>query len=135
EMLAPAPGMFKFFPGEVDLASMHLQSLGFPLDRALEETQSALDALRRADAWARIRTALSEAIETQLAATPNITVPDLTVVLVLGGPTDPYCMDEARGLSGNGPMTGYLVPTLWPTEQNLEPEEAPDEHELAHILS
>jgi len=134
EMLAPAAGMFKFFPGEVDLARMHLQSLGFPLDRALEETRSALDALRRADAWARIRTALSEAIETQLAATPNITVPDLTVVLVLGDPTDTYFMDEALGLSGNGSMTGYLMLTLWPTEQNLARLEAAAVHELHHNL-
>jgi len=134
EMLAPAAGMFKFFPGEVDLATMHLQSLGFPLDRALAETRSALDALRRADAWDRIRTALTEAIDTQLQTTPDITVPDLTVLLVLGDPTDTYFMDEALGLSGNGSMTGYLMLTLWPTEQNLARVEAAAVHELHHNL-
>lgn len=134
QMLAPAAGMFRFFPGDVDLATMHRQSLGFPLDHSVEETQAALAALRDARAWDRIQTALSDAVETQLAALPSITVPDLTVVLVLGDPTDTYFMNEAMGLSGNGSMTGYLMLTLWPTEHNLARLEAAAVHELHHNL-
>jgi hypothetical protein len=32
-MLEPVTGMFRYFPGEVDLVDMHLKSFGFPLDR------------------------------------------------------------------------------------------------------
>src|SRR5699024_11061301 len=134
EMLAPAAGMFKFFPGEVDLATMHLQSLGFPLDRALAETRSALDALRRADAWDRIRTALTAAPDAQLDTTPDITVPDPTVLRVVGAPPDAYLMDEALGLSGNGALTGGLMLTLRPAEENLARVGAAAVHELHHHL-
>ncbi|WP_022917296.1 DUF2268 domain-containing protein [Ruania albidiflava] len=134
QMLAPAAGMFQFFPGELDLAVMHRQSLGFPIDRELEQSRSALEALERASAWERVRTALTDAVSAQLAVTPTITVPDLTVLLVLGDPTDSYFMDEARGLSGNGSMTGYLMLTLWPTAENLDRLEAAAVHELHHNL-
>lgn len=134
EMLAPAAGMYRFFPGEVDLATMHAQSLGFPLERALEETRAALATLENARAWERVHAALTDAVQQQLRATPTITVPDLTVVLVLGDVTDRYFMTEARGLSGNGSMTGYLMLTLWPTEENLARLEASAVHELHHNM-
>ncbi|WP_147919232.1 DUF2268 domain-containing protein [Ruania zhangjianzhongii] len=133
-MLAPAAGMFRYFPGEVDLAQMHSFSMGFPLDRELGRTREALQQLREADVWTRIHTALNQAAEVQRRALPGIEVPDIMAVLTLGDATDGYFMNEAFGLSGNGGTTGYLMLTLWPTPVNLERIEAAAVHELHHNL-
>ncbi|GMA32527.1 DUF2268 domain-containing protein [Litorihabitans aurantiacus] len=134
EMVRPAAGMYRYFPGEVDLAAMHAQSFGFPLDRSTDVVRQALTALREADAWARVERALQDAVAVQTRALPGITVPDLTVLMVLGDPDDTYFTDTVDGFSGNGSATGYLALTLWPTPGNLERLEAVAVHELHHNL-
>lgn len=133
-MLAPAKGMYRYFPGEADLVALHGMGFGFPLDRRLDETRDALARLRNAGAWDRIERALAGAVDAQLRATPDIAVPDITVLLVLGDPDDVYFMEAARGFSGNGSVTGYISLTVWPTEENLARLEAGAVHELNHNL-
>ena len=133
-MLAPTKGMFRYFSDEVDLAAMHAMSLGFPIDRHLEESSRALARLDEADAWTRIETSLAEAVRVQTAALPAIVVPDITVLLVLGDPGDDYFMGPARGFTGNGSMTGFIALTVWPTDENLGRLEAAATHELHHNL-
>ncbi|HIZ36831.1 MAG TPA: DUF2268 domain-containing protein [Candidatus Ruania gallistercoris] len=133
-MLAPAADMFRYFPGEVDLAQLHTMSMGFPLDRELERVKEALERFRAAEVWTRMHTALEDAIALQRQALPGLEVPDVMAVLILGDPTDEYFMHDALGLSGNGAVTGYLMLTVWPTEKNLERIEASVVHELNHNL-
>lgn len=133
-MLTPVEGMFRYFPGEVDLVAMHQMSFGFPFDRSEERVCEALDQLREADVWGRISTAMTHAVEVQCDATPGIEVPDIVVLLVLGNPEDEYFMGPLRGFSGNGSMPGFVSLTLWPTEENLARIEAAAVHELNHNL-
>lgn len=133
-MLEPVAGMYRYFPGEVDLVAMHGMSSGFPLDRDEERCLAALAALREADAWTRIRRALEKGVETQLAATPGITVPDLTVLLVLGDPGDEHFMGPSLGMTANGSVSGYLFLNVWPYPENLARLEASAVHELNHNL-
>ncbi|MCK0114185.1 DUF2268 domain-containing protein [Ornithinimicrobium sp. F0845] len=132
--IEPAAGMYRYFPGEVDLVAMHAMGSGFPLDRDQEACRRALETLRGADAWTRIETALHDGVGAQLAATPGITVPDLTVLFLLGDPADGYFMGAGRGVIGNGSVTGYLAITVWPTPEVLEQLEAIAVHELHHNL-
>ncbi|GAA1126875.1 DUF2268 domain-containing protein [Arthrobacter flavus] len=134
DMLAPVEGMFRYFPGDVDLAAMHAMSFGFPLGRCVDEVPGALKKLRDADVWARISNAMTRAIDVQCAAAPRINVPDIVVLLVLGDPEDEYFMGPLRGFSGNGSATGYVSLTLWPTEENLARVESAAVHELNHNL-
>lgn len=127
-------GMFRYFPGEIDLSAMHVMSFGFPIDERTEELLNALELLRSADVWNRIDTAMEHALDVQRAATPQLSVPDITVLLVLGDPGDEYFMGPARGFSGNGSATGFISLTLWPTEENLARVEAAAVHELNHNL-
>ena len=133
-VLAPMEGMFRYFPGEVDLLTMHAMSFGFPSDEPGEELQQALERLADADVWGRVERALVSAADQQLAATPGIHVPDITVLIVLGNPHDEYFMGPLRGFSGNGSSTGYISLTLWPTQENLNRIEAAAVHELNHNL-
>jgi uncharacterized protein YjaZ len=134
EVLAPVEGMFRYFPGEVDLVAMHVMGSGFPLDGRTAEVRDALSRLVEADAWERTERALREALEVQTAATPGITVPDITFLLMLGDPGAEYFMGPSRGFSGNGSATGYISITLWPTDENLDRLEAAAVHELQHNL-
>jgi len=70
-MLEPVAGMYRYFPGEVDLLAMHRMGSGFPLDRDEERCREALEALHHADAWGRIGCALDDALAVQLAAAPG----------------------------------------------------------------
>ena len=133
-MIAPAEGMYRYFPGEVDLVAMHRVSFGFPLDRCEEEVLEALERMRAAEVWQRMSTALTRAVDVQRAATPDIEVPDVVVLLVLGDPEDQYFMGPLRGFSGNGSVSGYVQLTVWPTEENLARVEAAVVHELNHNL-
>lgn len=134
QALEPAAGMYRYFPGEVDLVAMHAMSSGFPLDRDQDACREALQVLREAGAWTRIERALHEGIRVQLAATPDITVPDLTVLFLLGDPADSYFRGAARGVIGNGSVTGFIAITVWPTPEVLEQLEAVAVHELHHNL-
>ncbi|MFF5986657.1 DUF2268 domain-containing protein [Prauserella flavalba] len=133
-MLEPAAGMYRYFPGEVDLVAMHRAGSGFPLDRDEARCREALEVLHEADAWGRIERALGDAIAVQLAATPGITVPDLTVLIVLGDPGDAHFMGPALGMTANGSVSGYLFLNFWPYPENLARLEATAVHELNHNL-
>jgi uncharacterized protein YjaZ len=133
-MLEPAAGMYRYFPGEVDLVAMHAMGSGFPIDRDEDRCLEALEKLRDADAWTRIEDALAKAIEVQVAATPGITVPDLTVLVILGDPGDALFMDVSLGMTANGSVAGYLYLNFWPYPENLERLEATAVHELNHNL-
>ncbi|MCK2239262.1 MULTISPECIES: DUF2268 domain-containing protein [unclassified Crossiella] len=133
-MLTPAAGMYRYFPGEVDLVAMHAMSSGFPLDRDEARCLDALETLHQADAWGRIERALHRAIEVQLAATPVITVPDLTVLIVLGDPGDTHFMGPSLGMNANGSVSGYIFLNFWPYQENLDRIEATAVHELNHNL-
>ena len=133
-MLRPAVGMYRYFPGEVDLVQMHRMSAGFPLDRDRDECQRAVDSLNQADAWGRVGRALQDALVVQLAATPHITVPNLIVLIVLGDPGNAHFMGPALGMSANGSVPGYLQLNLWPFPENLARLEATAVHELNHNL-
>jgi len=133
-MLEPAAGMYRYFPGEVDLVAMHAMGSGFPLDRDEDRCLEALDVLHSADAWTRIAIALNRALSVQLDATPTITVPDITVLFVLGDPADTHFMDVSLGMVANGSVSGYLYLNLWPSPENLARLEASAVHELHHNL-
>jgi uncharacterized protein YjaZ len=133
-MLEHVKGMYRYFPGEVDLVEFHQRSSGFPIDRDEDRCLSALEAMASADAWDRMRTALDTALDVQLAATPDIQVPDITVLVVLGDPADTLFMDTALGVTGSGGISGYIVITLWPFPENLARVEATVVHELNHNL-
>lgn len=133
-MLAPMAGMFRYFPGDVDLVAMHGMSFGFPTDREVESSRDALVKLKNAKAWARVERALLDAVDAQSRAVPGLAVPDVSVLLVLGDSTDDYFMGAARGFSGNGSAAGYISLTVWPTDENLTRLEAAAVHELNHNL-
>ncbi|WP_280242702.1 DUF2268 domain-containing protein [Nocardia abscessus] len=133
-MLEPMKGMYRYFPGDVDLVAMHHHSSGFPLDRDAERCLDALETLAAAGAWDRIQRALDDAVAVQLAATPQLEVPDITVLFVLGDPGDAHFMGPVLGLTGNGGISGYIVITLWPFPENVARLEATVVHELNHNL-
>ncbi|MEU4768436.1 DUF2268 domain-containing putative Zn-dependent protease [Actinosynnema sp. NPDC023794] len=133
-MLEPAAGMYRHFPGEVDLVAMHGMGSGFPIDRDEERCREALEALHDADAWNRIEHALHDALAVQLAATPGLTVPDITVLIVLGDPGDAHFMGPNLGMTANGSVSGYVFLNFWPYPENLARLEATAVHELNHNL-
>ncbi|HEX6355401.1 DUF2268 domain-containing protein [Actinophytocola sp.] len=133
-MIEPVSGMFRYFPGDVDLVAMHGMASGFPVDRDGERCLDALETLASARAWERMRDALDQALAAQLAATPELTVPDITVLVVLGDPGDAHFMGPSLGLTGNGGISGYILITLWPFPENVARLEATAVHELNHNL-
>lgn len=134
-LLDEAAGMYRYFPGEVDVVEMHHLGNGFRLDRDDQRYLQALDRLAGADVWARIGSALDHALTIQLDATPGITVPDeIVVLLVLGNPDDELFMGAGRGMSANGSVTGYLWINVRPIDEVLAQVEAIAVHELHHNL-
>jgi uncharacterized protein YjaZ len=131
EMWQPMVGMYHFIPGGPDLAAVHRQSFGFDTsfdtEDQITQLREGLDALIATDAWRRVETALHNGI-----AALEASVPDLTVLLVLGDPTNRHFIDEVQGLSGFGGISGYISLTLWPTPQVLDRLEAIAVHELHH---
>ena len=131
----PMGGMFQFVPSGLDMVRVHEQNFGFPTDDSSRGTvEDALRVLEEADAWRRIEAALGTGIAAVRAADPEATAPDLTVLLVLGDPTNPHFMDEVQGLTAFGGISGFIVITIWPTERVLERLEAIAVHELHHNL-
>lgn len=133
-VLEPAAGMYRHFPGEVDLVAMHRMGSGFPLDRDEQRCREALEALHDADAWHRVERALNDALAVQLAATPDLTVPDITVLIVLGDPGDAHFMGPNLGMTANGSVPGHVFLNFWPFPENLTRLEATAVHELNHNL-
>lgn len=132
EMWRPVAGMYRYFPGPVDLVAMHAASSGFPLDRDTGACLDAVERLRAADAWGRIERALEVAADRLADALRRIDLPEITVLLIVGDPGDRIYLDEALGLTANGSATGYLYLNVWPTPENLARLEAMVVHEFDH---
>ncbi|MCS3779764.1 DUF2268 domain-containing protein [Tsukamurella ocularis] len=132
EMWRPVAGMYRYFPGPVDLVAMHVASSGFPLDRDTDACLAAIERLRAADAWGRIERALRKAAERLADALRRVDLPEVTVLLVVGDPSDRIYLDEALGLTANGSVTGYLYLNVWPSPENLDRLEAMAVHEFDH---
>ncbi|CAM3387288.1 DUF2268 domain-containing protein [Tsukamurella hominis] len=132
EMWRPVAGMYRYFPGPVDLVAMHAASSGFPLDRDTDACLAAVERLRAADAWGRIERALGHAADRLADALRRVDLPELTVLLVVGDPGDRIYLDEALGLTANGGVTGYLYLNVWPSPENLDRLEAMAVHEFDH---
>ncbi|WP_277610102.1 DUF2268 domain-containing putative Zn-dependent protease [Rhodococcus sp. CH91] len=135
DMWAPMAGMYHFIPGGVDMATVHQQNFGFRPDsarEAIEQVHEGLETLVAADAWTRIEKALEDGATALAAADPGVTIPDLTVLLVLGDPTSKHFVDEVQGISGFGGVSGYIAITVWPTSLVLDRLEAIAVHELHH---
>lgn len=133
-MLEPIAGMYRYAPGDVDLVAVHQQTFGFPIDRDEDRCLEALEALATAGAWDRIQRGMDQALSVLRTANPDLEVPDITVLLLLGDPSDTHFMDTVRGLVGFGGISGYISITLWPHEINLERMEPNAVHELHHNL-
>jgi uncharacterized protein YjaZ len=133
--LEQAAGMYRYFPGEPDVVELHHLSSGFRLDRDDDRYLPALDKMPGARVWERIEGALERAMQVQLEATPDITVPEeIVVLIVLGNPDDELFMGPSKGMSANGSVTGYLWINIWPNDEVLEQIEAIAVHELNHNL-
>ncbi|RCV52905.1 DUF2268 domain-containing protein [Marinitenerispora sediminis] len=133
-MLEPTRGMYRYYPGEVDLLALHLEGAGFPIDRDEERCLDALETLAAAGAWERMQRAFDDALTVLLDAVPGLEAPDITVLLVLGDPGDEHFMGPCLGLTGFGGISGHIVVTLWPFPENVERLEATSVHELHHNL-
>lgn len=132
QVRAPLNGMFPFIPGGPDQFEIHRGTYGYPIEGSDARILDALARLEDADAWGRIRRALAEGIAALTSAVPDLSVPDLTVHLTVGDPSDAYFMDEIRGLSAFGGMSGYIEITVWPHDVVLDRLEAIAVHELHH---
>ncbi|WP_151952334.1 DUF2268 domain-containing protein [Brevibacterium sp. Marseille-P9724] len=128
----PMSGMYFFNPGELDLAAVHRQNFGFGPEAPRQQVVDALRRLEKAAAWHRIEAALAQGAADLAAANPSLRIPDVTALLVLGDPTNRHFMDEIKGLSAFGGISGYIAITLWPTDEVLNRLEAIALHELHH---
>ncbi|GAA1719391.1 hypothetical protein GCM10009793_15730 [Brachybacterium phenoliresistens] len=132
QLWEPMAGMYFFIPGGPDLVAVHGQNFGFGQNAPREQVEDALRALEQADAWQRVERALTEGARDLAAAGPDVRIPDLTVLLMLGDPTNSHFMDEVKGLSAFGGMSSYIAITIWPTDEVLGRLEAIALHELHH---
>ena len=132
KMWEPMAGMYRFVPGGLDLMRVHEQSFAFPLDRDSEEVRQAIQALVDAKSWQRMTSALNRGIEALKDADPDMVIPDLKVLLLVGDPSNEHFMSELQGLTAFGGISGYIVLTLWPNTTVLDRLEAIVVHELHH---
>lgn len=132
QLWEPMAGMYFFVPDGPDMAAVHGQNFGFGPDAPHQVMVDALDRLEQVNAWSRIEQALTEGTRDLAAACSGVTIPDLTVLLVLGDPTNQHFMEEIRGLSAFGGISGYIAITVWPTDEVNERLEAIALHELHH---
>ncbi|MGK9146293.1 DUF2268 domain-containing protein [Plantibacter flavus] len=132
EMWAPMAGMYHFIPDGLDMASVHRQNFGFNWENPSDQLREGVQMLVDADAWRRVAGALEAGVAALKAADPSVIVPDLTVLLVLGDPTNAHFLNEVQGLSGFGGISGYIAMTVWPTPRVLDRLEAIAVHELHH---
>lgn len=130
----PVAGMYSFGPSEPDLVAVHAQNFGFDPAAPKQRMLDALDSLEKADAWDRIKQALIQGATDLATAIPGLEIPDITVLLLLGDPTNRHFMEELQGLSAFGGISGYIAITIWPTDVILNRLEAIALHELHHNL-
>ena len=117
-MWQPMAGMYFFIPGGPDMAAVHGQNFGFGPGAPRQEMVDALHRLEQADAWSRIERALTQGTQDLAAACLGKKFPDLTVLLILGDPTNHF-MDEIRGPSAFGGPVATVI-TVWPTDEVLD---------------
>jgi len=132
DMWAPMAGMYHFIPAGLDMASVHRQNFGFDWENSSDQLREGLKMLVDADAWRRVAGALETGVAALKAADPSVIVPGLTVLLVLGDPTNDHFLNEVQGLSGFGGISGYIAITVWPSPRVLDRLEAIAVHELHH---
>ena len=132
EMWAPMAGMYHFIPDGLDMASVHRQNFGFDWENSSDQLREGLKMLEDADAWRRVARALEAGVAALKDADPSVIVPDLTLLLVLGDPTNDHFLNEIKGLSGFGGISGYIAITVWPSPRVLDRLEAIAVHELHH---
>lgn len=132
EMWAPMVGMYHFIPDGPDMASVHRQNFGFDWENSSDQLREGLKAMVDAAAWRRVAEALDVGVAALKSADPSVVVPDLTVLLVLGDPTNDHFLNEIQGLSGFGGISGYIAITVWPTRRVLDRLEAIAVQKLHH---
>lgn len=132
EMWEPMAGLYRYAPGEVDLAQVHRQSFGFAWDRSLDETRQAVEALVRADAWNRMQAGLERSVSALREADPDAHIPDVRVLLVIGDADNSHFVNEIRGLAAVGGIAGYIAMWVWPHQEVLDRLEAIVAHEIHH---
>jgi uncharacterized protein YjaZ len=134
DLLAPVLPMYAYAPGG-PVESHHLGN-GFRVDVDKSALYAgALDRLEAADAWGQVERYLTDAASYQLAATPGIaTAPELHVVVLLGDPSDEFFVRTTGGYFGIGGFPGYLMVTVWPTEDNIDKVGYCAVHELHHNI-
>lgn len=131
-LLEPTRPMYRYAPMEVDLVQMHQVSFGFPLDRDRDATRAGLQQLVDADAWGRLQRGMDDGLAALHRANPELVVPDITVMLMLGDHGDEHFVDEVLGQSGFGGISGEIAITVWPSEHTLGRIEEIGVHELHH---
>lgn len=131
-MWEPMAAMYRFAPGEIDLAQAHRQSFGFAWDRSLDDTRRAVNTLVQADAWNRADAALRRAVSALQDEDPAVVIPDIKVLLVVGDSGNSHFIDEVQGLSAFGGISGYIAITVWPTPTVIDRLEAIVAHEVHH---
>ncbi len=131
-MWEPMAGMYFFIPSGPDLVAVHGQNFGFGPSAPKDEVRDSIEVLEQADAWGRIERSLTAGLDELASANPELTMPDLTVLLLLGDPSNKHFMDEIRGLSAFGGISGYIAITVWPTEEVVDRLEGIALHELHH---
>lgn len=132
ELWAPMADMHSFIPGNLDLAQVHANNFGFGPGASSDLILDALRTLESADAWVRIERALQDGVERLSTAHPGMEIPDLRVLLILGDPGNQHFMDELRGLSAFGGISGFIAITVWPTPEVLSRLEGIALHEVHH---
>ncbi|WP_311478925.1 DUF2268 domain-containing putative Zn-dependent protease [uncultured Gulosibacter sp.] len=132
DLWAPMTDMYSFMAGNPDFAQVHAQNFGFGHETPNDVILEALRTLESADAWKRIELALHDGLDRLAAANPSMRMPDLRVLLVLGDPSNTHFMDELRGLSAFGGISGFITITIWPTSEVLNRLEGIALHELHH---
>lgn len=133
-MWQPLAPMYRFVPGGLDLAEAHRHNFGFRPNGDTARVRDALRLLAEAEALPRIERALHEGASAIAAADPGATVPDLTVLLIVGDPTNDHFVHELQGLSAFGGISGSIAITVWPSPTVLDRLEAIALHELHHNI-
>jgi uncharacterized protein YjaZ len=91
----------------------------------------ALEELREAKIWDRLRTSLAAAWD-RLEPTGVRHADEVHVVLLLGDPDDAHLVVRSSGYLGMGGIPGVVMLTMWPTETSLAKISHAAAHELHH---
>lgn len=100
------------------------------LEGDLSNCAQALDLLEMHDAWTRADEALRQAARTFEASGRSCREEQMTGLLMLGNPHDPF-LEMGRGYAG-GQVDGYVAVSIWPNEYNLPRIPSAIVHEFNH---